>query len=134
MVQAVDLRDFDAALRLFAARVQVDYTSLWGGTVADMAREELIAAWRGLVPGFDATWHELGDISVDVQGGRARASCAVAARHWIGSELWLPKGRYEFELVREDAWRIASMRLVMSEELGDRGLVARAQARLAAPR
>jgi hypothetical protein len=132
MINAVDLRDFDSALRLFAPRVSVDYTSLWGGELAGMVREDLIRSWRGLLPGFDATWHELGEISVKAQGDLAQASCTVAARHWIGTEVWLPKGRYEFELRKAGAWQITLMRLLMAEELGDRGLVARAQARVKA--
>ena len=132
MILAVDLRDFAAAERLFAPRVNVDYTSLWGGSASETARAELIGAWRGLLPGFDATWHELGEIDVRRAGARAHAGCAVAARHWIGGEVWLPRGRYEFELVDEGAWRITAMRLVLTEEIGDRGLVARAQARAAA--
>jgi hypothetical protein len=130
MVGAVDLHDFDAAQRLFAPQVQIDYTSLWGGEPATMKREDLIAAWRGLVPGFDATWHELGDISLRIDGTTAHAQCSVAARHWIGRDVWLPKGRYEFILDKADAWRITLMRLVMTEEIGARGLVEKARARV----
>jgi hypothetical protein len=127
MICDVDLLQLDAAERLFAPEVEVDYTSLWGGTPAKMTPAQLIGSWRGLLPGFDATWHELGDIDVKVTGQAARASCAVAARHWIGNALWLPKGRYEFALAKTDIWRISQMRLVMQEELGDRALVGQAQ-------
>jgi hypothetical protein len=127
MICDVDLLQLDAAERLFASEVEVDYTSLWGGTPAKMTPAQLIGSWRGLLPGFDATWHELGDIDVKVTGQAARASCAVAARHWIGNAVWLPKGRYEFALAKTDIWRISQMRLVMQEELGDRALVGQAQ-------
>jgi hypothetical protein len=127
MICDVDLLQFDAAERLFAPEVEVDYTSLWGGAPAKMTAAQLIGSWRGLLPGFDATWHELGDIEVKASGATARASCSVAARHWIGTALWLPKGRYELTLVKTDMWRISQMRLVMSEELGDRALVTQAQ-------
>ncbi|WP_423605257.1 hypothetical protein [Sphingomonas sp. MS122] len=33
---SIDVGDFAAAARLFADVVQVDYTSLWGGTVQDV--------------------------------------------------------------------------------------------------
>lgn len=132
LICAVDLRDFAAAERLFAPRVRVDYTSLWGGEAAEMAREELLAGWRSLVPGFDATWHELGAIEVQLEQQKAGASCPVAARHWIGSEIWLPKGRYEFALTRSDSWRIAAMKLVLMEEIGSRALVEKARARVSA--
>jgi hypothetical protein len=124
----VDLLQLEAAERLFAPRVEVDYTSLWGGTPATMTPAQLVGSWRGLLPGFDATWHELGEIEVRVAGSSARAFCSVAARHWIGNAMWLPKGRYEFTLVKTNIWRISQMRLVLTEELGDRALVNQAQA------
>jgi hypothetical protein len=127
MICDVDLLQLDAAERLFAPEVEVDYTSLWGGAPARMTPAQLIGSWRGLLPGFDATWHELGDIDVKVTGQAARASCSVAARHWIGQAVWLPKGRYEFALAKTDIWRISQMRLLMQEELGDRALVGQAQ-------
>jgi hypothetical protein len=128
----VDLQDFEAAQRLFAPRVRVDYTSLWGGEPADMAPADLMQAWRGIVLGFEATWHEIGAINVRIQGSSAMANCAVDARHWLGGAVWQPRGRYEFELRKTAAWQISLMRLVVTEEKGDRALVASAQSRVAA--
>lgn len=127
MICDVDLLQLDSAERLFANEVEVDYTSLWGGTPATMTPAQLIGSWRTLLPGFDATWHELGEIAVTITGQHARASCSVAARHWIGKALWLPKGQYDFTLVKTDIWRISQMRLVMAAEIGDRGLVSQAK-------
>lgn len=128
----VDLRDFEAARRLFTARVHVDYTSLWGGQPTDMTPDALIKGWRGIVPGFDATWHELGAIEVALQRDSAIAQCTVDARHWLDGAVWQPQGRYEFELKKATTWRISLMRLVLEAEQGDRSLVARAQARATA--
>lgn len=127
MICDVDLLQLNAAERLFAPQVEVDYTSLWGGSPAVMAPADLIGSWRTLLPGFDATWHELDDIAVRIDGTKAEASCAVAARHWIDGAVWLPKGRYEFALVNTGAWRISRMRFVLTEELGDRALVDKAR-------
>lgn len=127
----IDRRDFDAAERLFAPEVLVDYTSLWGGEPVTMTREVLLQGWKALVPGFDATWHELGEITVRVEGTTAEASCPVAARHWIGTDVWLPRGEYEFRLVRRDTWGIAAMKLIVSDEIGSRSLVEAARARVA---
>jgi hypothetical protein len=130
MICDVDLLQLDAAEQLFAPEVEVDYTSLWGGSPARMSAAELIGSWRTLLPGFDATWHELGEIAVQVSGSMAEASCTVAARHWIEGAVWLPKGRYEFGLVNQAGWRISKMRLVVTEEIGDRALVERARGRI----
>ena len=66
-----------------------------------------------------------------IDGATAEASCAVAARHWIGTDVWLPRGRYEFRLVRRDTWSISAMKLIVSDEIGSRSLVEAARARVA---
>lgn len=126
----VDAGRFDG--RGFAESVVVDYTSLWGGEAQEMERGALMAAWRGLVPGFDRTWHELGDVEVLLEGDRATASAKVDARHWIGEEVWRPAGTYRWELRRAGAgWEVTTMTLLLESEEGDRGLVERAAARVA---
>jgi hypothetical protein len=129
MICDVDLMQLDAAEQLFAPEIEVDYTSLWGGSPANMSAAELVGSWKTLLPGFDATWHELGEISVRVNGSTADASCTVAARHWIDGAVWLPKGRYEFGLTKKTGWRISKMRLIVTEEIGDRALAEKARAR-----
>jgi len=82
-------------------------------------------AWRGLVPGFDATRHELKDVEAQVDGDRATATAFVDARHWIGGALWRPIGAYRWMLSRIDGrWRVTAMTFAMTREVGDRGLVA----------
>ena len=82
-------------------------------------------AWRGLVPGFDATRHELRDVEARVDGETATATALVDGRHWIGDALWRPIGLYRWTLRRiEDGWRVTAMTFVMTQEIGDRGLVA----------
>jgi hypothetical protein len=127
----VDIRLLDVIPALFAPRVRVDYTSLWGGSPQDMSPTELVAGWRSLVPGFDATWHEISDIQCSIDGDRASVRCQVSANHWLGGELWRPRGVYEYDLVRSsDRWRISLMRFVLAEEIGRRSLTDEARARL----
>lgn len=128
---SIDVGDFAAAERLFASPVRIDYTSLWGGTVQTMSPAELIGGWRALVPGFDATWHELGAIEIVAGETSASARCLVDARHWLDGELWRLRGRYEFDLTRSDRWKVALLRFVLDEEIGDRRLVDRARERAA---
>lgn len=127
---AVDLADYALAERAFAPKIVIDYTSLWGGQPNTMTPGELMRAWRGIVPGFDATWHELSDVRADVQGVRATASASVDGRHWIGSDLWRPIGNYKWTLEKQaGAWKVTSMTFEMTREIGDRGLAARATER-----
>jgi hypothetical protein len=122
---AVDLRNFELAEAAFAPSVVIDYTSLWGGEPQQMTPAALIAGWRSLLPGFDATRHELSDIDVEVSGGCARVSAHVDARHWIDGALWRPVGTYYFALESTgNRWLVTSMKLAVNEEIGDRGLVA----------
>ena len=126
-----DLRAFDAVQPLFADEAVIDYTSLWGGRPETTTPEALMIAWRGVLPGFDATWHEIGDLRVSVAGDQARATSTVDARHWIGERTWRVKGRYAFALRKIDGrWRVTRMTLTVTEEEGDRGLVERATQRV----
>ena len=127
---AVDLARYDLAESAFAPSILIDYTSLWGGEPQHMTPAELMAAWRGLVPGFDATRHELRDVRAELDGDRATATAFVDGRHWLGGRLWRPIGTYRWTLERRSgAWKVTSMTFAMTEEIGDRGLVALAAER-----
>lgn len=129
---AVDLGAYALAETLFAPEVTIDYTSLWGGDANTMTPPELMAAWRGIVPGFDATWHELGPVTAAIDGDIATATAFVDGRHWIGTELWRPIGTYDWTLTRAgDAWQVTSMTFTLTGEIGDRALAAQAMDRAA---
>jgi hypothetical protein len=122
---AVDLAAYDLAERAFANPVVVDYTSLWGGQPNTMTPAELMTAWRGIVPGFTATWHELSDVRASVNGERARATAFVDGRHWLDGQLWRPVGTYEWDLVKRDGrWQVTRMAFKMTQEIGDRAVAA----------
>ena len=65
---AVDLARYDLAEAAFGPEIVIDYTSLWGGEPQRMTPGALMDAWRALMPGFDATLHELKEVPVSVQG------------------------------------------------------------------
>ena len=122
---AVDIGRYELAEAAFAPEIVIDYTSLWGGEPQRTTPAALMDAWRGLVPGFDATRHELRDVEARVDGETATATALVDGRHWIGDALWRPIGVYRWTLRRiEDGWRVTAMTFVMTQEIGDRGLVA----------
>lgn len=127
---AVDRAAYDLAEAAFAPEVVIDYTSLWGGEPATTTPAALMDSWRGIVPGFDATWHDLGAVTVSITGDTAKASAFVDARHWIGDRLWRPVGTYHWDLAKFDGhWRVTRMELAMIEELGDRAIVTTAMER-----
>ena len=122
---AVDLGRYDLAEAAFAPEVLMDYTSLWGGEPQRMTAAALMDAWRALVPGFDATRHEIGAVETSVDGDAAQATAVVDGRHWIGEALWRPIGLYRWSLAKSSGrWRVTEMTFAMTQEFGDRGLVA----------
>lgn len=126
----VDIRAFEAIPPLFADHVTLDYSSLFGGVPQQLSGHDVVAGWRALVPGFDATWHQIGPIDVTLSAERAAsASCTVDARHWLDGALWRLAGRYVFGLALWGRWRVNAMRFELEKELGDRGLVETAQRR-----
>jgi hypothetical protein len=128
---AVDLANYDLAEAAFAPSIVVDYTSLWGGQPNTMTPKELMAGWRGIVPGFDATWHELSNVKATVTGDRATASAFVDGRHWIGTQLWRPVGNYRWRLDKLDGrWKVTHMTFAMTQEFGDRAVAIQAQERV----
>lgn len=129
---AVDLARYDLAEAAFAPSIVVDYTSLWGGAPQTTTPAQLMNAWRALVPGFDATRHELRDVYANVTGDTATATAFVDGRHWVDGALWRPIGNYLWTLRKIDGrWKVVTMTFVMTEEFGDRGLVAIATERAA---
>ena len=127
---AVDLANYALAENAFAPKIVIDYTSLWGGSPNTMTPAELMTAWRGIVPGFDATWHELSDVRARVSGNSATATAAVDGRHWLGDALWRPIGTYEWDLEKRNGqWKVTRMVFKMTREIGDRALAAQAMER-----
>jgi hypothetical protein len=127
---AVDLAAYDLAEQAFAPSVVIDYTSLWGGEPAAMTPADLMTSWRGIVPGFDATWHQLSDVSATVTGDTATATAFVDGRHWIGDQLWRPVGNYLWDLQKiEGDWKVTRMVFAMTEEIGDRAVATQAMER-----
>ncbi len=129
---AVDRAAYELAEAAFAPEVVIDYTSLRCGEPATMTPAELMTAWRGIVPGFDATWHELGTVTVEVDGTTAIATASVDGRHWIGDALWRPIGNYHWDVIQIDGdWRVTRMVFEMTNEIGDRALASEAMERAA---
>lgn len=130
MTALVDLQDWERLERCFSERLTIDYSSLWGGEAEEMSRDALFQQWKALIPGFDATRHELGPISVDVDGDRAEAEALVSGTHLLGGSAWIVEGRYRCCLAREgEAWRITALTYVNESETGDRALTERAKGR-----
>jgi hypothetical protein len=127
MLFAIDRLQWDALRTYFAHRVQIDYTSLFGGEPETLDVDELLARWRALLPGFDATQHMTGPIVVTrMRDDEALAETHVRGYHYIGTpqeQTWLVAGHYTMRLVQERArWCISSIRLDVYRQEGNTAL------------
>jgi hypothetical protein len=138
LLHAVDRLDWTRIRDLLADEVRVDYTSLFGGSVAALPADQLIRNWQGLLPGFDATQHLLGPIVVrpGADESRAEARTHVRGYHFAkdaqGGEVWMVAGHYIMQLERRaERWRISAITLVTFYQQGNLALPAFAQGRKA---
>lgn len=125
-----DLRDWDRVLTLLGDHVTSDYVSVFGGNVETTTRTELVEQWRSTLEGFDATQHQITNVTVNGSASTATTLSHVRATHRIGDQLWILGGVYTHQLVRGNAgWQVTSMRLQHLYEEGDRRLLEDASAR-----
>ena len=128
MLHGVDTLDWATVRACFTDRIDVDYTSLWGGEAATVAVDDVIADWTELATGFDATQHLTGPYAV-TSASEQTVTCATTVRayhHLVedgDASTWMVSGRYDLRLEREtDGWRIAAITLHLAYEDGDRQL------------
>lgn len=118
MLHAIDRLDWPAIRQAFADRVIVDYSSLSGDPAANVAADDLIAGWRGLLPGFDATQHLTGPVLVSADGASAVARTHVRGDHHITGvetgDTWMVAGHYTVRLVEYGGqWHITALTLTV---------------------
>lgn len=126
---AVDALDWAGVRAAFADEVEVDYTSLFGGSPERLPADELVTRWQGMLPGFAATQHQTGPIVVTFDGADdAVAETYVRAYHYVGGVpggMWVVAGRYTIPVRRgADGWRITGVRLDAIRQEGDVDLAA----------
>lgn len=123
---------FEYLGRLLAPELVVDYSSLFGGQAATVTNTALMKQWAAFLPGFDATFHQLTDLRVVIEGDNALATVSFIARHYLSHKqgvdgetgFWSVFGEYEFGLNRfEDNWVINSVTLKRQGERGNRDVL-----------
>ena len=128
---AVDDRDWNTVAASMTDSVLLDYESFGGGPPKDLAPAAIVDAWRGILPGFDHTHHQLGNLDIEVDGDAATVRVYGTATHSIDDAVWTVIGRYDMGLVREDArWKLARHRFGFRMQTGDTSLPQRAMARV----
>lgn len=123
---AIDQLDWTGVRATFADQVEIDYTSLFGGSVERLTADALIQRWQGLLPGFEATQHVTGPIILTAnEGSHATAETHVRGYHYAQGEVWMIAGHYVMKLERAaEAWKIAGIRLDTYHQEGNKNLPA----------
>ncbi|WP_084065250.1 nuclear transport factor 2 family protein [Paenibacillus stellifer] len=111
---AVDSRDWDTVRRGLADQVLLDYSSMNGQPPALLSANEIIDSWRNVLPGFDSTHHQLGNMLVRANQSDASLFCYGTATHYLeheGGNVWTVVGSYDFDLKETNGgWRIIKMK------------------------
>ena len=119
----IDHKQWPELRRLYGDTVQIDYTSLFGGTVQEQRGDALIESWRTLLTPI-VTQHLLGPIAVDIDDTSATARCHVRGYHYAkgaaGGDEWMIAGHYVFKLGKDGpAWKIRGMTLETFYQTGN---------------
>ena len=117
---ALDSKDWATCLDSFEPLFDADYTSMVGGEpLKDQPREINMHAWEGMMAGFDATHHQIGNLEIEQlpplapgdekHTRRAHLTAKVTATHILKTaavegdgeqattttERWITKGTYK---------------------------------------
>lgn len=128
IAHTIDTRRWADLRALYADEVTTDYTSLFGGEVQWQSGDALIAGWRQLLGGLDATQHLVGPIDVRLESGGATAECHVRGYHVRrgapGGDEWMVAGQWVIGLADRDGhWLVTGMTLRTFYETGSRGVL-----------
>lgn len=130
-----DARDWAGVRACFTDEVDLDYTSLSGGTSVRLRADDLVAQWQQTLSGFEATHHLLANQLITVNGDEATCFAYVQATHLLptstGESTWTLGGTYTYLLSRtQQGWKIRSSTFIVKWAKGNQQLVTLAQARV----
>jgi hypothetical protein len=130
-----DERNWGEVEACFADTVKLDYTSMVGGEPALLIPQQIIESWKGILPGFESTHHQIGNCAVKIINNKADLSCYGTASHYlpveVGDPLWIVDGTYDFHLInKKDEWKVDKMKFYFKYQTGNTNLPAAAQEKL----
>lgn len=122
LATATDSRDWAGVAAVFAEQVEMDYTSVVGGTPGLVSRANLVSGWTQGLERYESTKHNFSDVQVTVTENTARAMFTGQATHVKkNGERWSCGGDYEYQFVRSpDGWKARSATFRMRWEQGIR--------------
>ena len=126
---ATDQKDWNTVLEVFSDQVELDYSSMTGNPSAVISKQDIVDSWKGILPGFDFTHHQIGNVIVNIEDTVASVFVYGTATHFLEDEngnIWTVVGSYDFDLVLQDDWKITSMKFNFKYQDGNTSLPKRA--------
>ena len=123
---ATDEHNWKKVEAIFAEKVVLDYSSMNGNPAVELTPNQITTAWKGILPGFESTHHQLGNFITKVDKDTAQVFCYGTATHYLPDEkgnIWTVVGSYNFDLKKvENQWRITSMKFNFKYQDGNTSL------------
>lgn len=131
---ATDQKQWEQVEACFASQVILDYSSFTQQPAATLSPKQITEAWKGVLPGFEHTHHQLGNFLIKAQATKAHVFCYGTASHYLKDEkgdLWTVVGSYDFDLKQEgNVWKVTQMKFNFKYQSGNTALPQKAIARL----
>lgn len=105
LFESTDNRDWNTLKKIFNNKFTLDYQSMSGQPAVEMTPTDVVTAWSGLMPGFDFTHHQIGNMVTSIKDNKAHVFCYGTATHYIAEceeKLWTVVGTYDFDIVEID--------------------------------
>lgn len=133
----LDFRDWTTFRSCFADEIEVDFTSLFGGSPRRVSAERWTESARRTVSGLTATQHMITNHVITVDGDRALCIAYVQAQHYLpndkGDSTQTMGGYYTNHFIRTpEGWRIRACKLTLTWTTGNWHIFALARDRLKA--
>ncbi|WP_196888887.1 nuclear transport factor 2 family protein [Aureivirga sp. CE67] len=124
---ATDQKNWEEVESLFYKEVNLDYSSMNGNPATILKPSEIVAAWKTLLPGFQFTHHQIGNVLEKTNKNSAKVFCYGTASHYLEDEkgnIWVVIGSYDFELKKNDQnqWQVSSMKFNFKFQEGNTSL------------
>lgn len=113
----IDAKDWSNLENVLAEVVDIDYTSLFGGSKETLPGDSLVERWHKLLTPLKATQHMITNLHITIKdNGTADCAADVMATHVrpnsMGDPLWVVGGRYDLALKQEEQeWKISAIKL-----------------------
>lgn len=115
----MDAKDWTRCRRYFAGSIDVDFSSLAGGSPATMPADDLLASWSANLFADTRTLHMRSNHQVDLAGDTATVISMGYALNALsrerGSDVWEVWGTYAHTLARtHGGWQRTEMTLAVT--------------------